>query len=234
MQNKKIAVIGAGPGGLTNAMILAHRGFEVTVFEKEDSVGGRNTPIKLDGYIFDTGPTFLMMNFILKDMFNEVEREADDYLTATKLEPMYRLKFSDFEFIPTGDKAQMEKQIAEHFPGNEKGYEKFLKSEKKRFEKIFPCLQKPYSKITDYTLTKEDAEKIWELVGGSMWEIQAVLSDLFRSPLDAVISDYKQKMLGMITYSIVKKGRKKREKILKHFVKNDELFVRDTEEEFTT
>ncbi len=88
-----------------------------------------------------------------------------------------------------------------------------------------------YSKITDYTLTKEDAEKIWELVGGSMWEIQAVLSDLFRSPLDAVISDYKQKMLGMLTYSIVKKGRKKREKLLKHFVENDKLFARDTEEE---
>jgi len=88
-----------------------------------------------------------------------------------------------------------------------------------------------YSKITNYTLTKEDAEKIWDVVGGSMWEIQAILSNLFRSPLDTVISDYKQKMLGMITYSIVKKGRKKREKLLSHFVENDKLFARDTEEE---
>ena len=150
MGKKKIVVIGAGPGGLTSAMILAYRGFDVTVFEKEDVVGGRNAPIKLDGYTFDTGPTFLMMNFILKDMFEEVGRNAEDYLTAKKLEPMYRLKFCDFEISPSGDKEHMRKQLSELFPGNESGYEKFLNKERVRFEKLFPCLQKPYSKILDY------------------------------------------------------------------------------------
>ena len=71
MARKKVLVIGAGPGGLTAAMILAKRGFDVTVFEKEPVVGGRNAPIRLDGYTFDTGPTFLMMNFTLREMFEE-------------------------------------------------------------------------------------------------------------------------------------------------------------------
>ncbi|MGD2086348.1 MAG: ATP-binding protein [Candidatus Aminicenantes bacterium] len=88
-----------------------------------------------------------------------------------------------------------------------------------------------YSKITAYTLTEEDANKIWDVLGGSMWEIQLILSDLFNSPLDQVLDKYKQKMLGMITYSMVKKGRKKREQLLKHFVENDKLSVRDTEED---
>jgi AAA+ ATPase superfamily predicted ATPase len=88
-----------------------------------------------------------------------------------------------------------------------------------------------YSGIKDYTLNREDAEKIWDTVGGSMWEIQDILSELFHKQLDAVISDYKQKILAMITYYIVKKGRKKREEILKHFVKNDRLPVKDTDEE---
>jgi len=88
-----------------------------------------------------------------------------------------------------------------------------------------------YSRITAYTLTEEDAHKIWDVVGGSMWEIQVILSDLFRSPLDKVLDEYKQKMLGMITYSMVKKGRKKREGLLKHFVDNDKLSARDTEED---
>lgn len=31
---KKIAVIGAGPGGLAVAMLLAHKGYDVSVYEK--------------------------------------------------------------------------------------------------------------------------------------------------------------------------------------------------------
>jgi len=84
-----------------------------------------------------------------------------------------------------------------------------------------------YSRIKDYTLNREDAEKIWDVLGGSMWEIQHILSQLFDHPIDEILADYKQKMLGMITYYIVKKGRKKREKILSHFVANDFLWARE-------
>jgi AAA+ ATPase superfamily predicted ATPase len=87
-----------------------------------------------------------------------------------------------------------------------------------------------YSKITDYSLSREEAEKIWETVGGSMWEIQHILSQLFDHSMDEILAGYKQKMLGMITYYIVKKGRKKREKILNHFVTNDYLWAKDSSE----
>ncbi|HLP62815.1 MAG TPA: ATP-binding protein [Candidatus Deferrimicrobium sp.] len=85
-----------------------------------------------------------------------------------------------------------------------------------------------YSKIKDYSLTKADAEKIWDTVGGSMWEIQNILSQLFEHPIDEVLSAYKQKIMGMITYYIVQTEREKREKILRRFVENDCLWVRDT------
>ena len=133
MRTKKVIVIGAGPGGLTSAMILAHRGFEVTVFEKEAEVGGRNAPLKLNGYTFDTGPTFLMMNFTLKEMFEEAGKKAEDYLTAKKLDPMYRLKFSDFELSSTSNHSDMKQQLDTLFPGSGAGYEKFLKNEQARF-----------------------------------------------------------------------------------------------------
>ncbi|NIM14528.1 MAG: AAA family ATPase [Candidatus Aminicenantes bacterium] len=87
-----------------------------------------------------------------------------------------------------------------------------------------------YSKIKDYTLTEEDAEKIWDTVGGSMWEIQDILSQLFEYPIDEVLANYKQKMLGMITYYIVQKERKKKEEIFSHFIANDNLWARDTNE----
>lgn len=38
---RSIAVIGAGPAGLTAAEILARRGFKVTLFEKDDKAGGQ-------------------------------------------------------------------------------------------------------------------------------------------------------------------------------------------------
>ncbi|MCP5104200.1 MAG: AAA family ATPase, partial [bacterium] len=87
-----------------------------------------------------------------------------------------------------------------------------------------------YSGIKDYTLTEEDVEKIWEAVGGSMWEIQNILSRRFQQPLDEVLAQYKQKMLGLITDYIVTKGRKKREKVLRAFIKNDRLMKKDIHE----
>jgi len=58
MSKKRIVIIGAGPGGLAAGMILAHRGFDVTIVEKGSKVGGRTSEIKLGEYSFDTGPTF--------------------------------------------------------------------------------------------------------------------------------------------------------------------------------
>ncbi|HRX77222.1 MAG TPA: NAD(P)-binding protein, partial [Candidatus Cloacimonadota bacterium] len=85
-----VLVVGAGPGGLTAGMLLQHYGYQVTILEKADRVGGRNARIDLGAYHFDTGPTFLMMKFILDEMFAAVGRKTEDYLHTTQLEPMYR------------------------------------------------------------------------------------------------------------------------------------------------
>ncbi|UCH98202.1 MAG: hypothetical protein JSV88_15515, partial [Candidatus Aminicenantes bacterium] len=57
-----------------------------------------------------------------------------------------------------------------------------------------------YSKIKDYTLTSEEAEKIWDTVGGSMWEIQYLLSQLFDYPLDKVLTLFKEEMKSLIAH----------------------------------
>src|SRR4030042_5021333 len=56
-----------------------------------------------------------------------------------------------------------------------------------------------YSRIKDYTLNREQAQKIWDTVGGSMWEIQSILSDLFHTPLEQVLEVYNTSMKGLIT-----------------------------------
>ncbi|OVE76569.1 phytoene desaturase [bacterium F11] len=147
MTKKKIIIIGAGPGGLTTGMILAHRGFEVTLFEAKEEVGGRNAAIKTEGYTFDTGPTFLMMNFVLKEMFEETGRQIEDYLSFKKLDPMYELQFDDRRMLISDDHTKMRQEIHDKFPGNESGLDQFLEYEKKRYEYLFPCIQKDYSTI---------------------------------------------------------------------------------------
>ncbi len=57
-----------------------------------------------------------------------------------------------------------------------------------------------YSKIKDYTLTPEEAEKIWDTVGGSMWEIQHILDERFNNPTDDILTLYKKKMRGVIAH----------------------------------
>jgi len=145
MAGKRVLIVGAGPGGLTAGMILARRGFDVTVVEARDVVGGRNAPIKAAGYTFDTGPTFLMMNFILKEMFEEAGRNVEDYLRFKKLEPMYRLAFADGDVVVSSDHDKMREQIRQQFPGNEGGLDRFLAYERKRYSYLFPCIQKDYS-----------------------------------------------------------------------------------------
>jgi len=82
-----------------------------------------------------------------------------------------------------------------------------------------------YSKIKDYTLTPGDAEKIWDTVGGSMWEIQYLLTELFDKPIDEVLSVYKKKIKGTIAYYIG--ADEEKEKALRLFLTQEIATIKD-------
>lgn len=142
--------MGAGPGGLTAAMILLRRGFDVEIFERAPVVGGRNAALTAGDFTFDMNPTFLTMKFILDEMFQEAGKKSSDYLDFVQLEPMYRLRFSDLTLDVTMNREHMYAQLADYAPGSEEGFEQFLEKENERFEKLFPCLQKDHTSIFRY------------------------------------------------------------------------------------
>ena len=151
MNDKRVIVVGAGPGGLTAAMILASKGYQVTIYEKEDHVGGRNAALKLGDFTFDTGPTFLMMLDILEEAFRHTGRKLEDYLDIRRIDPMYRLLFADGRtFLPTSDERSMREQIDRLFPGNWDGYQRLMRYEARKYKRIAPCLKVPYDSLKDY------------------------------------------------------------------------------------
>lgn len=146
----RIVIVGAGPGGLTSAMLLASRGFRVTVVEKDTAVGGRSREIRLGDYSFDTGPTFLHQKFVLDEMFAEAGRRSEDYLEFVKLDPMTRLTWGDTVLHSHPTRQQMEAEIERVFPGSGEGYRRFMNDHAKKLRDVYPVLQRPYDSLSSY------------------------------------------------------------------------------------
>ncbi|WP_018969865.1 phytoene desaturase family protein [Rubritalea marina] len=148
--DKKIIIIGAGPGGLTNGMMLAHRGYDVTIVEKLDRVGGRNSAIKAGPYTFDTGPTFLHQKFTLDEVFAEIGKTAEDYMDFVPLNPMTTLSWGDVSLKTSSDMETMKANIEASFPGESENYLRFMEDHAVKLKTIFPCLLSPYHKLSSY------------------------------------------------------------------------------------
>jgi phytoene desaturase len=92
---RTVIVVGAGVGGLASAIRLAHAGYRVTVVEKASIPGGRNGRWISEGFIFDTGPSLLMMTEYWEQLFQHVGRKMSDYLDIVQLIPNYRVSWPD-------------------------------------------------------------------------------------------------------------------------------------------
>ncbi len=115
--NKTIAIIGSGFSALSASCYLKKYGYDVTVFEKNSTVGGRARQLKKEGFTFDIGPSWYWMPDIFEKFFNDFNKTPADYYILDKLSPAYKIFFKD-EVITIGD--TMEKICAE-FERIEKG-----------------------------------------------------------------------------------------------------------------
>lgn len=92
---KKIAVCGAGIGGLSSAVILSSKGYEVEIFEKNQTTGGKMGEFRRDGFRFDTGPSVITMPYVFEDFFRDAGKDFKDYAELKELYISCRYFWSD-------------------------------------------------------------------------------------------------------------------------------------------
>lgn len=191
---KHVIIVGTGPGGSAAAMLLANRGFKVSVFEKSSKVGGRNSSLDMEGYKSDVGPTFLMMKFLLDSVFEEAGVRSEDYLRFIKLDPLYELKTPRGSLIPYNDHQKTKEGIEKLFPGQSKGFDAFMNYEKKRFSKIIPCLQRDYSSLKSMVSLKLMMSAPYLSITRSVFD---VLKGYFGNDDLSLLFSFQSKYLGM-------------------------------------
>lgn len=84
-------VIGGGLAGLATAGLLARDGYRVDLFDRGEEVGGRVGEIRMDGFRFDTGPTWYLMPEVFEHFFTLMGSRIEDHLDLVPLDPAYRL-----------------------------------------------------------------------------------------------------------------------------------------------
>ncbi len=134
---KKVIVIGAGLGGLAAAMRLAYHGYEVHIFERNATVGGKMQELSSpDGvYRFDTGPTLLTMPFVFETLFKDVGKQLSDYLTLVPLEAACKYFFADgSDFTAYCDLNRLREEVARVFPTQTKNFERYFAYIKRIYE----------------------------------------------------------------------------------------------------
>ncbi|MDY0779215.1 phytoene desaturase family protein [Tenacibaculum sp. IB213877] len=97
--NKKISIIGSGFSSLSSACYLAKAGYEVCVYEKNNTLGGRARQYLNKGFTFDIGPTWYWMPDVFEKFFADFGQKPSDYYTLEKLDPAYQVYFGENDSI---------------------------------------------------------------------------------------------------------------------------------------
>lgn len=197
--SSRVAVIGAGPGGLATAILLAARGLVVTIYEKQPIVGGRTGRVTVGDYSFDLGPTFYLMPYVLQEIFRVAGKDLYEEVEMTRLDPMYRLVVgqpdgTDVTLDATQNIEEMGRRIgAIHAPDGER-FRAFIDHNRKKLDAAEPILRRPIRSLLD--LARPDAMRAAPLIQPHR-SVHDLNSRYFEHPAVRLAVGFQSKYLGM-------------------------------------
>ncbi len=192
---KKAVVIGSGFAGLSAACFLADGGFDVTVLEKNETLGGRARVFEADGFRFDMGPSWYWMPEVFDRFFGLFGRKTSDFYELKRLDPSYRVYFGEGDSVDLpASMAEIEALFEQLEPGSAASLRAFLKEAAYKYE----------VGMTDFV--HRPSHSIWEFADvrilKSLFQLQmfsSIATDLkkrFKSPKIRQILEFPSLFLG--------------------------------------
>jgi phytoene desaturase len=176
-------------------MLLAKSGVDVTVFEKDQAVGGRTKTIKVDDHLFDLGPTFFLYPQILETLFARCGLQIGDYIDLRRLEPSYCVSFENGPSVrASSDLKKLEDEIAKVDPHDARAIARFIATNRRKLGDFKPILDRPVLSLLDYLAPNVLKALHWILPFASVDE---ELSRYFRDPRIRLVFSFQTKYLGM-------------------------------------
>jgi 1-hydroxycarotenoid 3,4-desaturase len=181
----KVVVIGAGVGGLTSALLLAHTGLDVTVLESAAVPGGKLSTTGIGGATLDLGPTVFTMRWVFDGIFSAIGERLDDHLTLIPLNLLARHSWSATERLDLFANIEQSAAAIAQFSGH---------AESQRFlafcahaKRIYETLEQPFIRAAQPILSSLIANllpgrplDLWAITPfRSLW---STLGDYFHDP----------------------------------------------------
>ena len=193
---RTVNIIGAGPGGLATAMLLAREGVRVRLLERLPIPGGRTSTITTpEGFRFDLGPTFFLYPRVLEEIFSACGYDLRSEVEMVRLDPQYRLVFgAGGELRCTPDINRMEAAVSALSPADRGSFTRFMQQTRAKFERFAPFLEQPFEGWRD--LASPDLFKLMPIL--KPWKsLDSELGTFFSDERIRLAFTFQSKYLGM-------------------------------------
>ncbi len=195
-----VVVVGAGMGGLAIAARLAHRGLNVTVFDQQPVVGGRNRRQKVGECWFDSGPTLLMMLDPFRKLFQELGEDFDRDFSPKVCDPCYRVFFADGTRIDaTTDRTAMTERLRQLAGDRDAAaFRPFLERLEKLYDEAIPnFVRKNYRTLADFAAPAQVARVLRH---GMLGNLARRIERTFQDPRLRMLFSFQTMYLGLSPY----------------------------------
>ncbi len=132
---KKVTILGSGISSLSASAFLAKAGYDVTILEKNNTIGGRARQFSQDGFVFDMGPSWYWMPDVFERFYQQFGYTTSDFYELKRLDPSYRVYWQDYSYTDVpANMSELEAWFESLEPGSSKQLRAFLKEAKYKYE----------------------------------------------------------------------------------------------------